>query len=183
MPLRSGNEYLPAHKCQKCLKFYSNVEFAYLCSACSPDFKSDTPDYTERKARLEGWVLAQTLPVGGKILSCLKKCGDQGDLLLLECLKELRSRGKLLQAAFALSLLGGVRRGHIVASFVCDWWNIRQDLGWPSYLVCYYGDYDNKIPPKCPPRGPRGMLHCVETMGLEKSLSGAIAVVAGVALK
>jgi len=165
MPLRSGNEYLVAHKCQKCFKFYSNEELGFLCSGCSPDFKSDAPDYTERKAQLEGWTMAKTLSPGHKILSILRKCG-RDNLLLLDCLKKLRARGLLLRSEFALSLLGGVRRGHIVAPFVCDWWNIRMDMGWPSYLVCYYGDFNNKIPPKCPPRGPRGMLYCTETVDL-----------------
>ena len=73
MPLRSGKEYLVAHKCQKCLKYYSNAELDYLCSGCSPNFKGDTPDYKERKAQLEGWIMAKTLPPKDKILSILKK--------------------------------------------------------------------------------------------------------------
>ena len=185
MPLRSGNEYLPAHKCQKCLKFYSHEAFGHLCSRCSPDFKSDTPDYAERKAQLEGWIMAKT--VNDKKIESILKRAASNDLLLLTVLRQVRSRGYLLRSEFALSLLGGVRRGHIVAPFVCDWWNIRCDLGWPSYLVCYYGDFDNKIPPKCPPRGPRGMLHCTETMGLGKAglaaINGSIAVLDCVILK
>ncbi len=166
MPLRNGNEYLVAHKCQKCLKFYSNAEFDYLCSGCSPNFKRETPDYTERKAQLEGWLMAKTLPPGDKKMTSIIKRAARNDMLLLTILRQLCSGGYLLRSEFALSLLGGVKRGHIVAPFVCDWWNIRTDMGWPSYLVCYYGDFDNKIPPKCPPRGPRGMLHCTETVGL-----------------
>ena len=111
--------------------------------------------------------MAKTLPPKDKILSILKKC-DCEDLLLLDCLKQIRAHGLLLRSEFAKTLLDGVRRGHIVAPFVCDWWNIRVDMGWPSYLVCYYGDFDNKIPPKCPPRVPRGVLYCTETMGLSK---------------
>ena len=71
MPLRNGNEYLVAHKCQKCLKFYSNAEFDYLCSGCSPNFKRETPDYTERKAQLEGWLMANTLPPGDKKMTSI----------------------------------------------------------------------------------------------------------------
>ena len=81
MPLRSGNEYLVAHKCQKCLKYYSNAELDYLCSGCSPNFKGDTPDYKERKAQLEGWIMAKTLPPKDKILSILKKCDCDDPLL------------------------------------------------------------------------------------------------------
>ena len=81
-------------------------------------------------------------------------------------LRQLRAHGYLLRSEFALTLMGGVRRGHILGPFVCDWWNIRTDKGWPSYMSCYYGDFDNKIPPKFPPRPPRGMLSCTETASL-----------------
>ena len=165
MPLRNGKEYLVSHRCQKCLKYYSNEQFGFRCSWCSPDFKHEIPDYTERNAQLVGWIMAKTLNPRDRIMSIVKKVSN--DFILLAVLKKMRTRGYLLSAEVALSLLGGVRRGHIVTPFVCDWWNIRTDMGWPGYLVCYYGDFDNKIPPKCPPRPPRMMLFCTETMGLE----------------
>jgi len=42
------------------------------------------------------------------------------------------------------------RRGHIVGSFVADWWNIKsmgvsEEQKWPSYLDCHYGNYSEDI--------------------------------------
>jgi len=61
-------------------------------------------------------------------------------------------------------------RGHIVGSFIADWWEIKsyntpQDKKWPGYMDCYYGFWSNpiedwsgintaSIPPK-KPRGPK----------------------------
>ena len=58
-------------------------------------------------------------------------------------------------------------RGHIVGSFIADWWEIKSyntlpEKKWPGYMDCYYGFWSNpiedwsgintaSIPPKKPP--------------------------------
>jgi hypothetical protein len=162
MPLRSGKEYLVPHRCQKCIKYYSNEKFGFLCSVCSPDFHRDVPNYAEREAKLETWVEERTVE-DKRIISIVKKAATHSDGLLLSILKRIRLGGLLLRSKVALELLGGVRRGHVITPFVCDWWNIRTDMGWPSYLVCYYGNFDNKNLPPYPPRCSNPMLYCTET--------------------
>ena len=100
------------------------------------------------------------------LLQFIKKKNNRN---LYRFLTLLRKRGQFLRSTDAFDMFieyGGVARGHIIAAHVFDWWNIRtRSAGgeWPSYLVCYYGDFDSKVLPKCPPRPPRQMLECSET--------------------
>ena len=166
MPLRSGKEYLKPHKCNGCCKYYSYEKFGYKCSECSPLFKKvETND--QRREKLEAYIQKHTVTPDNKQLYSLIEYGaKKTDLLLFVYLLHLRRNGYFLKAEHACKMVegGGVCRGHIVAAHVGDWWNIQTCLGWPPYLVCYYGDFDNKKLPKYPPRMPRHVLHCTETI-------------------
>lgn len=182
MPLRSGKSYLKPHRCQACHKFYSYSEFGYQCSYC---FKGcDTGPYCPSEERLKAaaaWVDANTInpsdPLHSKYVALLKHASRMGNLILLAVLRNLRGEeGKLLRSSHAKELFemcGSVQRGHVIGSHIADWWNIRtQSAGgeWPSYVVCYYGDFDSPYVPRMPPRPPRTMLNCTETTGLLRFL-------------
>jgi len=182
MPLRSGRYYLKAHKCQVCLKFYSHTEFNYKCSYCfnggGPEPYCPSP---EELAATEEWVNKNTInptdPLHSKYVSLIKHGAMMGNMVLLAVLRNLRDEeGKLLRASHALELFRlseSTQRGHVVGSYVADWWNIRtQSAGgeWPPYVVCYYGNFDSPYVPKMPPRPPRGTLNCLETTGLLRFL-------------
>ena len=182
MPLRSGRRYLTAHKCQKCLKFYSHTKFDYKCSycfnGCEPGPYSPS---VETLAAAEEWVKNNTIdpanPLHSKYVSLVKRGAQMGNFILLAVLRNLRDEeGKFLRASHALELFRmceSTQRGHVVGSYVADWWNIRtQSAGgeWPSYVVCYYGDFDSPYVPKMPPRPPRATLNCLETMGILRFL-------------
>ena len=173
MPLRNGKEYLIPHRCQKCNKFYSHELFSYKCSACAgvaPPLPS-----TEQSPELLEWVKKNTLdsskPYGRRFLTQLKRMDTQR---LFVILYQLRRCGRqLLKAEDALTLLedqNNITRGHVVASAVADWWNIKTSHAggnWFGYLVCYYGNFDAKFPPrKLPPRPPHAMLSCSNTSHL-----------------
>ncbi len=175
MPTRSGKAYLIPWKCRVCRKYYGHKCFGYKCSECSGAgiMKGMRLAEEGRRLALFGWVKAVTLnpdfEAGVKILRLLQA---QADIrLLYGCLKLVRDSGRLLRAHEGLWLLGDqggyVARGHVIASFVADWWNIKTQLGWPSYLVCYYGNFDDeRLPRRCPPRPPNALLSCTETAGL-----------------
>lgn len=39
-----------------------------------------------------------------------------------------------------------VLRGHLVASRVFDWWNIKSnEYAWPGYCSCYYGNFNEPL--------------------------------------
>ena len=76
---------------------------------------------------------------------------------------------KYINAEIGLKLFKAnptTRRGHIVGSFIADWWEIKskfvsEDKKWTPYMVCYYGFWNNpieswsginkaSIPPKMP---------------------------------
>ena len=173
MPLRNGKEYLIAHRCQKCNKFYSHKLYDYKCSACAG--AAPPPPSTEQSPELLEWVNKNTvdrrLPGCNAFLTQLKRMDTTRLFALLRLLRQ--RRGLLLKAEDALTLLeynNSVERGHAVAASVADWWNIKtRDVGgnWSPYLVCYYGKFDDKFPPrKLPPRPPRMVLSCSNTSHL-----------------
>ena len=181
MPTRSGRRYLKPHTCQKCQKFYSYLEFGYKCSYCDRGKPDPYCPSEERLAAVAQWVKENTIdptdPAHSKYVSLMKHGAMMGNLVLLAVLRNLRDEeGKLLRATHAIELFnmtGTVQRGHVIGSHIADWWNIRTgSVGgvWPSYVVCYYGDFDSPYVPKMPPRPPRATLNCLETMGILRFL-------------
>jgi hypothetical protein len=123
----------------------------------------------EFAAKCDEWVKNNIIDeIGSKFLIKNKHISDQHLLNLLTTIFE--TIGKYMTAETALILFKANRtnrRGHIVGSFVADWWNIRSrdvspEQKWPSYLDCYYGNYsediekwpgyknENTIPPRKP---------------------------------
>jgi len=179
MPLRSGRRYLKSHRCQVCRKFYSYSEFDYKCSYCFKGTDGPGPycPSAERMAAAEHWVKENTIdptnPQHSKYVTVLNGAARMGNFILLAVLRSLhREEGKLLRSTHAKQLFemcGSVQRGHVIGSHIADWWNIRTPSAggeWPSYVVCYYGDFDSPYIPRMPARPPRAMLNCTETMGL-----------------
>lgn len=178
MTTRSGKRYLPGYMCHTCHKFWGHEVFDFKCSHCATNGARPKPimGATERLARLEEWILTQKIidpnhSDGKKLLSSLKRMGTIRLYLILQTFKR---KGYLLRAEDARELLehGCVTCGHVIASCVIDWWNIKTASAggnWPSYLVCYYGDYDAPPPKNMPPRGPRSMLSCTETIRLRET--------------
>jgi len=172
MPLRNGKKYLISHHCQKCHTFYSHELYDYTCSYCAGH--APTTPRTDPSPELIEWVEKNTLDKSNQpaatFLTQLKRI-DNSRLFII--LSKLRQREQLLKADDALTLLedqNNITRGHIVASSVADWWNIKtRDVGgnWFGYLVCYYGNFDSKFPPrKLPPRPPHALLSCTNTLHL-----------------
>jgi hypothetical protein len=173
MPLRSGKNYLISHRCPECNKFYSHEHFGYKCSVCSGN-SPELPRIEPTPELLE-WVKKNTVdsskPAGNSFLTQLKRM-DNTRLFIV--LRGLRRQGRLLlKSEDALLLLedqNNVTRGHVVASAVADWWNIKTRYvggSWFGYLVCYYGNFDSKYPPRqLPPRYPNEMLSCTNTSHL-----------------
>ena len=173
MPLRNGKEYLIPHRCQKCRRFYSHAIFNYTCSSCAG--AAPLPPATEQSPELLEWVKKNTVdrsvPSNNAFLIQLQRMDTERLFVILGLLRH--HRRVLLKAEDALTLLeynNSVARGHVVATAVADWWNIKTrdvDGNWPAYLVCYYGNFDNKFPPrKLPPRPPRMLLSCSNTTHL-----------------
>jgi hypothetical protein len=152
MPLRNGKTYLKSHTC-KCGKFYSNKEFDYQCSDCFNYLtKNGIMTSKEFSNKCDEWVTNNKIDeFGRKFLIQNKNITDQHLLNLLIAIFD--NTGKYITADTALKLFKAHRtnrRGHIVGSFVADWWNIKS-LGvsaeekWPNYLDCYYGNYSEPM--------------------------------------
>lgn len=178
MPTRSGKEYLLPFACPNCEDFIAHEIFGFRCSACSiTDVKPEGVRYQspELRIRLEQWVNKNTFDGEGlHAQTIFKLLEKQGDVNCYRVLHAFRRHGVYLKAADALKLIAGgwgTRRGHIIASCVVDWWNIKTARAggeWPSYLVCYYGRFDSPWLPTTLPIVPRGMLSCTETCGLNR---------------
>tara|TARA_B100000795_G_scaffold254564_1_gene225563 strand:+ start:596 stop:1159 length:564 start_codon:yes stop_codon:yes gene_type:complete len=172
MPLRNGKKYLTDHLCT-CKNFYSNKEFDYKCSECF-DFltKNGIVSCKEFSDKCTEWAENNTIDkIGHDFLLKNKHISDQHLLNLLLCI--LTNTGKYITAKIGLELFKARRtnrRGHIIGSFIADWWNIKSSNAstgqkWPSYLDCYYGNYSedmdkwpgkkNTVPPH-KPIGPNG---------------------------
>lgn len=170
MPLRNGKEYLTIHLC-KCKKFYSNKEFDYKCSECFGYLiKNGIVSSKEFSDKCTEWAENNTIDkIGYDFLLKNKHISDQHLLNLLTCI--LTETGKYITAKIGLELFKAHRtnrRGHIIGSFIADWWNIKSssvsdEQKWPSYLDCYYGNYSedmDKWPGKkntVPPHKPIGI--------------------------
>ena len=106
------------------------------------------------------------------IYIAIAKRWNNRQLCMLLC--ALKKKGFLLSSKDALEIFKSSSesrtnaRGHIVATHIADWWNIKTSRAggeWPPYLACYYGDFDSPYPPRTlPPRPPNKMLNCT---GLE----------------
>lgn len=169
MPLKNGKQYLIPHLC-KCGNFYSNKEFDYKCSDCFNYLsKNGIMTSKEFSDKCNEWVKNNIIDkFGSDFLLKNKNITDQHLLNLLSNI--FTETGKYITAKTGLELFKAGRtnrRGHIVGSFVADWWNIKSrgvtpENKWPSYLDCYYGNYsedmivwpgyknENTIPPHKP---------------------------------
>ena len=168
MPLRSGKEYLVSHKCV-CGKFYSNRQFEYKCSECFGLLVKDNylgPE--EFTAKCDEWAKNNVI-LDQVVRNMVTKCAMlRRDELLLDMLSMVKlSCSKLISSEFGVALYRcypSLRRGHIVASFVADWWNINSNTtDWPAHLSCYYGNFNEPLrmwngKTKIPPRMPNSMI-------------------------
>ena len=152
MPLRNGKNYLKQHLCH-CQNLYSNKDFDYKCSECFNYLsKNGIMSGKEFATKCNEWVENNIIDeIGRKFLISNKDISDQHLLNLLTTIFE--TIGKYMTAETALTLFKANRtnrRGHIVGSFVADWWNIKSlrvsaEQKWPSYLDCYYGNYSEDM--------------------------------------
>ena len=174
MSLRNGKEYLKPHLCS-CGDFYSNKEFEHKCSGCFNYLsKNGIMTSQEFSDKCDEWVKNNTVDeTGSEFLVKNKNITDQHLLNLLTVI--LNTQGKYITSKIGLKLFKAHRtnrRGHIVGSFIADWWNIKsRDVEaahkWPQYLDCYYGNYSEGLLkwPGCknestvPPRKPRGPIN------------------------
>lgn len=166
MPLRNGKEYLKSHLC-KCRNLYSNKEFDYKCSECFNYLsKNGIMTSKEFSDKCNEWARNNAVDeIGGNFLLKNKNITDQHLLNLLTMI--FKETGKYITEKIGLELFKANRtnrRGHIVGSFIADWWNIKslrvsKEDKWPSYIDCYYGNYSedmttwsghNTIPPHKP---------------------------------
>lgn len=152
MPLRNGKTYLTSHLC-KCGDLYSNKDFDYKCSECFNYLdKNGIMSGKEFSEKCKEWVKNNTIDeFGCDFLSKNKNISDQHLLNLLSSI--FNETGKYITTKTGLELFKvnrTNRRGHIVGSFIADWWNIKSlrvdaEKKWPSYLDCYYGNYSEDI--------------------------------------
>tara|TARA_B100000795_G_scaffold110155_2_gene81330 strand:- start:530 stop:970 length:441 start_codon:yes stop_codon:yes gene_type:complete len=125
---------------------------------------------TEFSAKCDEWVKNNIVDeIGCAFLIKNKFITDQHLLNLLSLI--FKETGKYITAKTGLELFKANRtnrRGHIVGSFVADWWNIKSlrvspEQKWPSYMDCYYGNYSEDIDKwpgyknTIPPHKPRGI--------------------------
>lgn len=176
MPLRNGKTYLISHMCQSCDRnYHSNPKFDYKCSVCW--------GYCEKNGIMTGkdfgnkciqWSKDNIVgPVGKHFILKNRHISDQH---LFNFLTEiLENTGKYISAESAMTLFKANptnNRGHIVGSFIADWWNIKSEnvnnseKKWPAYMACYYGNYNESIfdwwgvnHASIPPKKPRGPLN------------------------
>jgi hypothetical protein len=106
----------------------------------------------EFSEKCEEWAKNNTIDeFGCDFLSKNKNISDQHLLNLLSSI--FNETGKYITTKTGLELFKANRtnrRGHIVGSFIADWWNIKSrgmdaEKKWPSYLDCYYGNYSEDI--------------------------------------
>lgn len=170
MPIRSGKKYLIQHLCN-CGKFYSCKEFSYKCSGCwNYCAKNGIMTSKEFGDKCRQWVKDNTVDeIGSKFILKNKEISDQHLFNFLTDI--LKNTGKYITADTGLKLFKAnptTNRGHIVGSFIADWWEIssqkvNEDKKWPAYMDCYYGFYGKPIEDwsgpnstTIPPKKPRG---------------------------
>lgn len=187
MPTRSGKKYIISHKCQACdVGYYSHKNFNYKCSDCW-DYcaKNGIMNGVEFGKKCEEWAKDNILDEYG--CKFILKNRFISDLHLFNFLTGiLENTGKYITAEMGLKLFKANpsnNRGHIVGSFIADWWNIKsrnvtEDKKWPPYMDCYYGNYsdlidkwpgyknENTIPPKKPLGKNNDMINNEIMMGI-----------------
>lgn len=174
MPTRSGKGYLISHKCHACnVGYYSHKNFDYKCSGCwEYCVKNGIMTGTEFGEKCRQWAKDNIVDEEGrKFILKNKNITDHHLFNLLTGI--LVNTKKYISAETGLELYKANpsnNRGHIVGSFIADWWeikssNVSEDKKWPGYMECYYGFWSNpietwsgvnhtSIPPKKPP-GPK----------------------------
>ena len=177
MPLRSGKKYLILHLCHSCNGgYYSNPKFDYKCSDCWEYCeKNGIMTGTEFGEKCRQWAKDNIVDeIGRKFILRNKHISDQHLFSFLTGI--LQNRGKYISAETGLTLFKANpsnNRGHILGSFIADWWEIKsskvsEDKKWPGYMDCYYGFWSDpieswggvnhaSIPPK-KPRGPKNYM-------------------------
>lgn len=172
MPTRSGKRYLKPHKCQSCPKesaYYSNEKFDYKCSECwNYCKKNDILGKKEFVKKCNQWVKENTVDEYSRwFILRNKHVSDQHLFNILTSI--LINSKKYITAEIGLKLYNAnpsTNRGHIVCSFIADWWEIKSknvpaNKKWQPYLECYYGNWSepleqwsgittSSIPPKIP---------------------------------
>ena len=166
MTTRSGKRYLISHKC---CQYYSNKNFDYKCGGCQTNGIMTSKEFGDKCRK---WAKNNTIGSWGR--DFILKNKHISDQHLFNFLTELlKNTGKYISAEIGLKLFKANpsnNRGHIVGSFIADWWEIKslmvsEDKKWPRYMDCYYGYWSNpieswsgvnnaKIPPK-KPYGPK----------------------------
>lgn len=172
MPLRSGKGYLILHKCYACKgtpKYYSHKNFDYKCSDCWEYCKKNgIMTNKEFGKKCKEW--AKDNIVQESLETFIIKNKHISDQHLFNFLTQiLENTGKYISAETGLELFNAnptTNRGHIVGSFIADWWEISSktpNKKWPSYMDCYYGNYSEDITKwsgvnhaSIPPKKPRG---------------------------
>jgi len=155
MPTRSGKTYRKIQKCIDCSDFYQMIN-KNKCSYCTID---KPPSSIKRKIMIkEAYELAITTAINTeknagemKLLKIISR--KKNDVLLFKAFKaldECKTDGLIyLLAKDALPIYlenPTVQRGHIVASRVFDWWNIKSsEFEWPGYCSCYYGNFNEPL--------------------------------------
>ncbi len=171
MPTRSGRIYLIPHQCYSCdMGYYTSENFNYKCSSCwGYCEKNGIMSNKEFGDKCRQWVKDNTVDEDlRKFILKNKNITDQHLFNLLTNILSVRM--KYISAETGLELFKANPsndRGHILGSFIADWWEIKsskvsEDKKWPSYMECYYGFWSNSIenwsgintasiPPKMPP--------------------------------
>lgn len=173
MPTRSGKKYLISHKCHGCdFDYYSHKNFDYKCSSCWEYCeKNGIMSSKEFGDKCRQWVKDNIVgPTGKHFILKNKNISDQHLLNLL--VEIFEHTGKYISAEIGLELYKAnpsSNRGHILGSFIADWWEIKshsvsEDKKWPGYMDCYYGFWSNPIESwsgintaSIPPKKPRGI--------------------------
>ena len=156
MPTRSGKRYLIPHKCQRCpaeLQYYSHKNYNYKCSDCwEYCVKNGIMTSKEFGEKCREWAKNNT--VDEDIRGLILKNKNITDLHLYNLLTGiLINTRKFITAEIGLKLYKAnpsPNRGHIVGSFIADWWeikskNISDNKKWPPYMECYYGFWSEPI--------------------------------------
>ena len=179
MPTRSGITYHKTFKCVDCLEFYQMIN-KNKCSYCTID---KPPSSIKRKIMIKAaQELARKMTIKEEdrkmkfIKMISRKKNDNMLFASFKSLDEDNSEGMTyLLAKDALPLYlehPTVLRGHIVASRVFDWWNIKSnEFEWPGYCSCYYGNFNESletyfIDSKRPLRLPHRMMLNTQTSHL-----------------
>ena len=156
--------------------------YGFYCSHCT----TNTPIGNigilneQHQLALKKWVDERTLnrndELENKVFNLLKKTRSRN---LMAVLTLLKTKGQYLKSSDALELIENsseIARCHIITAHVLDYWNIKTKRvggNWPSYLVCYYGNYDSPSLPKIASICPRNVLYCTETAPILNSMQAA----------